>query len=91
MRARLTACTDKAFFYATMPLVHIELSSAGATNDNKVLFQAPRIAHSRRVIQGIPSGHLVKRAIRVLRFASKRGLFQATPQKVPPDEAQWLP
>ena len=36
MRARLTACTDKAFLGALMPLAHLEFATARAVNDNKV-------------------------------------------------------
>ena len=84
MRTRLTACTDKAFFYATMPLVRIQLSAPCALNDNEVVPPPQQTTHSRHPMRGLLPAHLARRAASILRSASQRGLFQATRQNAAP-------
>ena len=80
MGLKITACTDKAFVHAALPLAHIEMRAASAANDNAVLPQARPATHLRRLRPSLLASDVVQRAARVLLYASQRGHPRAAAQ-----------
>ena len=60
MKLKITACSDKAFIRATLPLGYIELAAGRPANDNTVL---PQATHHRHLIPSYPASGTAQQGI----------------------------
>ena len=78
MRALITACTERIFLHAPMPLAHLTFGGACAVNDNELRFPV-----SRAICPYHLSGRRADEALRPRRFETSR-IMQRLPPPLPP-------
>jgi hypothetical protein len=74
VRTLLTACTDRTFFHATMPLAGLRCGAATPVNDNRVQPQVRPASRPRNLVPNRLASHVAQQAARALLSAAQRGL-----------------